>query len=575
MTFDEFLRQRGIMNSTSLNKLAELATQNNESLYVSLRRAVKKFHRTEMDLMKLFCEYNDSFKILTETKGMLIDKDAVISIGGIAIVRSLNIIPLKRFDSEDRIVIFNVPDSEYHNSVITNALGSMEYQKYICDTDMWLTLWNLHIVPLEIAAQAKSLSEAKEVDESHNKHHSEIRLFYSRLISVGFSMDASDVHFVPRNDVCDVKYRIDGRYRKYTEIPNDMLEKICNILKQDGNCKEVNRNQPVDGKVKFTILTTGQQIDLRFSIIPSKAGPDLNVRYLSNGLMTFEQLGMNERNVEKYKHILEMPQGLVVQVGPTGSGKTTTLYSGLNYIKDLPINIITIEDPVEISLPGITQIDVDSSREEQMRITFADALKASLRHDPDVIVVGEMRDTATAEEALRAATTGHLVLASLHTNDSIGVLERLKQMGIDSYSLGEVLVAVMGQRLVRRLCPHCKEEYIKTFVGEEARMWGIRDGTAVKLYRPIGCENCNNTGYKGRVAINEIMEVDTGLRDLIQKHALRSEIESYLSGQNSDGSRRFISMFTDGRQKVLKGITSLEEMSKMAADKTAFKEFRR
>ena len=194
---------------------------------------------------------------------------------------------------------------------------------------------------------------------------------------------------------------------------------------------------------------------LRFSILPAMEGTDTNVRYLNNKKYSFEELGMTERNVQLYKDLLSRPQGLIVMVGPTGSGKSTTLYAGLQYVRSVSLrNIITVEDPVEITMDGITQV----STNDASGLTFANVIRQFLRHDVDIGVVGEIRDEETAAEAVRAATTGHLIISSLHTNDSIGVFERLNRLGIDPYTLGDVLVAIMSQRLVRRLCPHRSEE---------------------------------------------------------------------------------------------------------------------
>lgn len=572
MSFESFLKDNKIIKPSDLNTMSEESTINRETLYATFRHKISEFGKTEKDLMDLYCMYDETFSILSTSKGLAVNHEIIRDCGGIEVLQPLQVIPFVDKNTNTDFVLFKEPDNIHAQTAIKNAYKLKKYKKLICDTKLWNALWSLNIVPLEISSQAGMLSSDTGDDRESNKRDSAARKLYSRLISAGYLMRASDVHLIPCKKDCKVLMRIDGHYVVYNYIPKDVLNKICNFLKQDGGVSENNPNFPVDGKANIFIPAATKNIDLRFSIIRSKNGFDLNIRYLSDGLLTFEQLGMSPINIQKYKRILKMPQGLVVQVGPTGSGKTTTLYSGLNFIKDTLENIITIEDPVEITMDGITQIDVDSSRQsDKPLLTFPDAVKASLRHDPDVIVVGEMRDEKTAEEALRAATTGHLVLASLHTNDSISVFERLYHMKVDSYSLGEVLVAVMGQRLVRRLCPHCKEEYTFVVGEKESNFWKLPKNSKYKLYRPVGCEKCNNIGYSGRIAINEILEVDNGLRDLIQSRAMRSKIEEYLMQKTKDGKKRFISMYSDGMTKVIQGITSLEEMAAYAADTTSFK----
>ena len=264
-----------------------------------------------------------------------------------------------------------------------------------------------------------------------------------------------------------------------------------------------------------------------------------------------------------YKQILNMPQGLIIQVGPTGSGKSTTQYAGLKYIRENSLrNIITAEDPVEIVMEGITQV----STKDEAGLTFAQISRQFLRHDVDIGVIGEIRDDETAFEAVRAATTGHLILSSLHTNDSLGAVERLIRLGVEPYTLSEVLVAIMGQRLVRRLCPHCKKPVELDFFDPRVRAFGFPEQEGKHtFYESEGCEHCNNLGYKGRIAVNEILVVDRELRDMIQRHETRKVMETHLTKIN------WKSMYSDALDKALSGVTSLQELSAMSADTLAFK----
>lgn len=510
-----------------------------------------------------------SYTEVVKTKGFVCNEAIYSAMGGVDDTLVQVILPLSSSEGGVHIAVTTTPDDEVLLSNIARAYGSTPYQIGVCRKDLWTSLFAMYVQPLLVKRKALTLSQNNRDTglQMSQASDSEARRVCQDLINVGIERGASDVHFIPCEDRCDVHFRIDGRNHMYTDIPKDVLEKICNILKTDGHIPNHGPNEAIDGKVRYSPSghkVPGDEIDLRISIMPSKRGSDLNVRYLSSKMRTFAELGMSEDLIEVYKHLLDLPSGMVVQVGPTGSGKSTTMYTGLEYIRGSLRNIITIEDPVEILMDGVTQIDVSS--EVNARFGFADALKACLRHDPDVVVVGELRDKETANLAVRASNTGHLVLTSLHTNDAIGAFERLINMGVDSYSLGEVMVAVMGQRLVRRLCPHCKEEYELDLDSETARFYSLGKGPGtMKFYKPCGCVHCDNTGYKGRIAINEILVVDSLIRDYIQRHAVRLKFEELLH------QRKFVSMYHDGLKKAIAGTTSLEEMRCYAADRIAFK----
>lgn len=569
MTFGEFLRDKEILDAKTYEQFDMIAQMGSDSFYQTIRRDLSSVGGTEEELMDLFCEYDKEFGILYTSKGLTVDMDVIKLLGGTQLITSLKAMPL-RDREHNLLLVFYVPDERYNLSLIQQKLERHKYKKYVCTEDLWLAMWSIYMSPIMLAAQASKLSSIQTVTNETQSQTSEAKSLFMQFIIEGYQMRASDIHFIPCSNHCDLQYRVDGVNFLYCTIPSDVLSKVNNLLRQ--NVASAKPYQPIDGKLSYRMPTDGKNVDLRFSIIPGMFGADINIRFLSNEKMTFEELGMTPVNIQRYKSILDLPQGLVVMVGPTGSGKTTTLYSGLSYIRESMANIIAIEDPVEITMEGITQINVSSANNDEIgHLTFPEALKASLRHDPDVIVVGEIRDNATAEEALRAATTGHLVIASLHTNDSISVIERLRHMGLESYALGEVLVAIMGQRLVRRLCPKCKEEYVFTVGHADHLKWGLPEGKTYTLYKPVGCEYCSNKGYRGRIAINEILEVDTDLRDLIQRHVMRSEIEQYLSIPREDGSSKFVSMYSDGMHKVISGVTSLAELERLARDRTAFK----
>lgn len=575
MSFISFLKNSGILDNRQAQSLADKAGLARLDTFEYLLKIGdvegRKFGFEE--LVKLLTDWgpevNKTFVQVHDTKGWKVNCDVYKAAGGINERIVERILPLVQKSSGKHILVTTRPSDEGQLNQLDRWYAGVPYLIGVCSEEMWASLYKLYVQPLLIESMAGQLSSADAAGAKQNdvNKDSEARRFYRHLLNIGIEQGASDIHFIPTSTGCEVHFRIDGHNSHYTNIQKDVLDKICNILKNDGHVSVKNPREPIDGKVRYSPSDgkeEGDEIDLRISLIPSKAGPDLNVRYLSSRLFTFQELGMSEENIRLYKALLDLPSGMVVQVGPTGSGKSTTLYTGLAYIHESLRNVMTAEDPVEILFDGVTQIDVDN--EPNSPLKFSDALKAALRHDPDVIVVGELRDKATAELAVRASNTGHLVLTSLHTNDSIGAFERLINMGVDSYSLGEVIAAVMGQRLVRRLCPHCKQAYEVGLKTSTARFYGLpnQEGS-MTFYRPGGCIHCNNTGYKGRIAINEVLVVDSVIRNYIQKHEVRDVFETELR------KRKFRTMYSDGLQKAMQGVTSLDELKKFAADTIAFK----
>ena len=471
-------------------------------------------------------------------------------------------------DNGPLIAVTMRPDDPIVVNRLERAFKNETFELAICSQFIWKAIYNLTLEPLLIEARASKLSEESDRTgdkQDEVKRNTEARRIYDQILKMGIEREASDVHLIPCDDSCNVLYRIDGINYQLLRIPNSILSRISNLLCIDGGTQQKSVNTPVDGKIRYTPSGGGknEERDLRFSILPTRKGPDLNVRYLNNKIYTFAELGMSPRNVEEFKRILDMPQGLIMQVGPTGSGKSTTLYAGLTYIKNNSLrNIITVENPVEILMNGITQVDTN----DEASLTFARVARQFLRHDVDVGVVGEIRDEETALEAVRAATTGHLVISSLHCNDSIGVFERLHRLDVDPYTLGEVLVAVMSQRLVRRVCPRCASTVTLMPGDPLIDYYGLpTDKGPLNIKKAVGCEYCYNLGYKGRVAVNEILVIDRNLRNQIQIRDTRMNIEKYLH------SIGFHTMYKDALDKVLLGLTTLEEIKPMREDVLAYK----
>jgi type IV pilus assembly protein PilB len=296
----------------------------------------------------------------------------------------------------------------------------------------------------------------------------------------------------------------------------------------------------------------GRNIDLRISILPTVHGEKIVIRLLdsANALLTKEQLGFTKTNLKLFNSILDIPNGIILVTGPTGSGKSTTLYSVLNDFNSIDTNIVTVEDPVEYKLDGVNQVQVNT----KAKLTFASGLRSILRQDPDIIMIGEIRDAETAEIAVRAAITGHIVLSTIHTNDAPSTIMRLADMGIKPFLITTSVKGIVAQRLARKICPSCKTEY--TITEEEKDILGVDED--ITLYKGEGCQKCYNTGYKGRTAVNEIMKVTGTIRNLVDKDATTDEIRKAALEEG------MVSLRDNCKELVIKGVTTVEEMLRVA-----------
>uniref|UniRef100_UPI003139E9C8 type II secretion system ATPase GspE n=2 Tax=Marinimicrobium sp. C2-29 TaxID=3139825 RepID=UPI003139E9C8 len=371
-----------------------------------------------------------------------------------------------------------------------------------------------------------------------------IRLI-NAILSQAVREEASDIHLEPFEDRVSVRFRIDGVLSEILSPKAELAPVLVSRLKVMARLDIAEKRLPQDGRI--TVRLAGHAVDIRVSTIPSAHGERIVLRLLDQaaGQLSLEQLAMPPHVREGLGKALHKPHGIILVTGPTGSGKTTTLYAGLSHINTRSRNILTIEDPVEYLLPGIGQTQVNT----KVDMTFARGLRAILRQDPDVVMVGEIRDGETAEIAIQASLTGHLVLSTLHTNTAIGAVMRLKDMGVEPFLLASSLEVVMAQRLVRKLCSVCRESYEPN----EAERELMRLPEGQRIYRPVGCKQCNNMGYRGRKGIYELIEINERMRHLIHEqageHDLLAEARKY-SPSISD----------DGRQCVIDGTTSLEEV---------------
>ena len=374
--------------------------------------------------------------------------------------------------------------------------------------------------------------------------------FVNQVLKDAIELRASDIHLEPFEDEFKIRYRIDGELQD-TAVPPQLKQfqpAIVSRIKILSHLNIAEKRLPQDGRIKVRIESA--EVDIRVSIIPMLHGEAVVMRLLrqNSTLRGLTQIGMNKRELECFQHVLKMPHGIILVTGPTGSGKTSTLYTALNEINDSVRKIITVEDPVEYQLKGVNQIQVN----EKSGLTFARGLRSILRHDPDVILIGEIRDAETAQIAVQASLTGHLVFSTLHTNDAPGALTRLVDMGVEPYLVASSLEAVLAQRLVRVLCPHCKQpDHSPTAQAFKAKL-GI-DST-VTLYKSTGCRECRNTGFFGRQAIFEWMDTDEEIRQLILKNASTDQVRK--AARNA-GMR---TLAEDGWRLVAQGITTVEEV---------------
>lgn len=363
----------------------------------------------------------------------------------------------------------------------------------------------------------------------------------------------SDIHVQQEEDNMLIRYRLDGALYQASALPKTLRSTLVSRIKVLAGMDIAESRAPQDGR--FKVKTDGRAYDFRVNTMPTVYGESVVLRVLdqSTATMKLEQLGFAENSLEIFQSLIDKPNGVILITGPTGSGKTTTLYSALNKINSPDINIITVEDPVEYRLGYIrqTQINVKAG------ITFATAIRAILRQDPDVVMIGEMRDQETAEIAIQAAMTGHLVFSTLHTNDAPGAVSRLIDMGVEPFLIASSVAGIIAQRLVRGNCKHCTEEYVPN--EKLLKDIGIQDKTGIVFTKGKGCDYCRNTGYKGRVGIYEILVIDDKIRDLIIKRETPHVIK-----QIAIESQNFKTLVMDGVDKVQKGLTSVEEVLSVA-----------
>lgn len=431
-------------------------------------------------------------------------------------------------------------------------IGAEEFQKEI--TICYEVDSSETTVVLEGMEQALDLSQLMDElpqtdDLLENQDDAPIIRLLNALFSQAIKEKASDIHIETFEKGVNVRMRIDGILRVTLEIPRALAPQVISRIKVMAKLDIAEKRLPQDGRLA---LKVGEHnIDVRISTLPSNHGERIVMRILDkkSSSLDLSKIGLSKKNQTRMEALIKHPHGIILVTGPTGSGKTTTLYAMLNSLNQEHRNILTIEDPIEYDLPGIGQTQVNT----KIDMNFATGLRAILRQDPDIVMIGEIRDLETAEIAVQASLTGHLVLSTLHTNTALSAINRLVDMGIESFLLGSSLIGLISQRLVRRLCHHCKEAY----QSPQDEMNLLNLSSAITLYKPKGCSKCNHQGYQGRIGIFEIIEIDQALIQDIHDKCSENDMEQHIRS-------KVPSITEDGLQNVINGTTTLTEILRIS-----------
>ncbi|GBU15341.1 type II secretion system protein E [Polaromonas sp.] len=379
----------------------------------------------------------------------------------------------------------------------------------------------------------------------------------SLIISHALQARASDIHIEPFENRLIVRYRVDGVMHEVESPPRRFSAAVISRIKIMANLDIAERCLPQDGRIKLRIQ--GKEVDLRVSTVPIMHGESVVMRILdkSSTALDFERLGFDADVLARFLEVLMQPHGIVLVTGPTGSGKTTTLYTALDRLNNPDLKILTVEDPVEYQMEGINQIQVKA----QIGLTFANALRSIVRQDPDVIMIGEIRDLETAQIAVQAALTGHMVLSTLHTNDAASTINRMLDMGMDDYLVTSTVNGILAQRLVRTLCTHCRQAYpALPEVVQEMQLRRYTQADPVMLYRPVGCSECGGTGYTGRISIVELLVMTDSIRSMIMRHVTAGEIRQQAIAEGMQ------TMYENGLSKTVVGVTTIEEVLRVTRE---------
>ncbi|GAB3135376.1 GspE/PulE family protein [Marisediminicola antarctica] len=478
-----------------------------------------------------------------------------------AVCRRYQVLPIAI--SEGKLVLAMVDPGDVFALDDVGAASQMGVIRVVAErSDLTAALDRHHRADGELSDLTSAIEEDSAASESESSlgdaadDDVPIVRFVNLIVSQAIQDRASDIHIEPAERDLRVRYRIDGVLHEMQRAPKAIQNGVISRLKIMSDIDIAERRKPQDGRM--SVMHAGRKIDLRVATLPTVWGEKIVMRILDNAEsdMKLSDLGLLERNAEAYRSSYTKPYGMILVTGPTGSGKSTTLYTTLHTVSRPEINVITVEDPVEYRMAGINQVQVNP----KAGLTFASALRSILRSDPDVVLLGEIRDHETAQIAIEASLTGHLVLSTLHTNDAPSAVTRLTEMGIEPFLVGSALDCVVAQRLARRLCDRCKEAYQPELSDLAVMRLFVDPGAASPVvHRPIGCSTCSNTGYRGRIAIHEVMLVT----EEIERHAVaRSASAEIMRTAKEQG---MLTLREDGWAKVRLGHTSIEEILRVVA----------
>ncbi|HEX2049942.1 MAG TPA: type II secretion system ATPase GspE [Actinomycetota bacterium] len=551
---DELLLARGLVTPEQMDQARRVARERGRPLG---RVLVQLGFLREASLVELLAgQLGLEFVDLTDAH---VDASAIALVPE-ATARRHNLVPLG-FDDRGRLKVAMADPANVVAIDDLRALTHKEVRALVATKSDVLAALN-RLYRLESAAEslvdeaaAQHEEEQKTLEALSEQHASAddapIIKLVNLLITQAVNDRASDIHIEPDERSLRVRYRIDGVLHEVMNPPKSVQAGITSRLKIMAEINIAERRIPQDGRIGLVVQ--GKQIDIRVATLPTVHGEKIVMRLLdkSSVLLQLSDLGFMPDNFKRFRESYEKPYGAILVTGPTGSGKSTTLYATLNILNRPEVNIITVEDPVEYRLQGINQVQTNP----KAGLTFAAALRSILRSDPDIVLIGEIRDRETAQIAVEAALTGHLVLSTLHTNDAPSALTRLTEMGIEPFLVASALDGVLAQRLARRLCERCKEAYTPTREELAAARFGLLDAEPVPtLFRPVGCTACGHTGYRGRLALHEVMTVTEDVERLVVEKASSEDIGRLARQQGMTTLR------SDGMDKVRSGVTSVEEV---------------
>lgn len=548
------LVESGLLNQAQVDEAARVAEQRSQSVLEVLldtglvdRSAVVRIAALSAGL-----DY-------VEISDFIVDM-AAVSLLPADFARSAGVLPLAREDGE---LVVAVGIRQAHDIELKDDLSRLTRSRIrfaIANrVDIEARINQVYRAEGELHDLTSDLTPEDEVDDlatlTEVTDEAPIVRFVNLLINQAIDDRASDIHIEPTEGDLRVRYRIDGVLHDAHRSPKNIQNGVISRLKIMAEMNIAERRLPQDGRLSVTYH--GRRVDLRVATLPTVWGEKVVARILdtSNTQLGLDDLGFSDENYVRFRTAYSKPYGMILATGPTGSGKSTTLYATLNILNRPDVNVITVEDPVEYRLPGINQVQTNA----RAGLTFASALRSILRADPDIVLIGEIRDHETAQIAVEASLTGHLVLSTLHTNDAPSAVSRLIEMGIEPFLVGSALDAVLAQRLCRSLCERCKEAYVPE-AAELERVGLAWDGAGLPtLFRPVGCSACSQTGYRGRMALHEVMDVSEEISRLAVARASTDDISRVARDQG------MTTLKADGWQKVLSGRTSIEEILRVVA----------